>query len=351
MKLDKDAAAAAAPDKAKTPNVLNEPRFAKMLEQGDLLRAEGLDPDDLVDLLGQPETAKSGDVEKLVRAQEIYHEQITHAKEMAGTITETNIEDMAATSPELQAAIKARGDKEIAGFVQKQLLEIAISDPVRFEAMRTDQRALESYKTAESGKLKAEFERINKESGLQLDMSNVARILNNPDPAVRTQELLNEIRAGLGFWKSLVSNQWRIAGELTTLGTNIEKSKAEIKNKTEGIGKLMGLMLDENADVRAALMMEIVGKSAEKLPQEMPLKDLYTILPTESQMDAAWETRKNTIPDWGRLNEYQKDVERANFEEEYSDKIKQQVAEKGEGLWARFALFLFGGSLKAKSFK
>ena len=356
IKHDKEVAAAAAPagpEQPKFSDILNKPedqtRFTKMLEQGDLLRAEGLDPGVIIDLLAQPETVAPGDIAKLARAQEIYGEQVAHAKEIAETVTEGNIDDLATSSPELQNAIKVRGAKQMTAFIQKQLSELAISDPVRFEEMRTDQNALAAWQATESARLKGEFEKICKQRHIEPDTSTIVRILNDPNPHTRTQELRAEINSQLGFWRGLFTSE-KTFKEFQALGGDIQTAKTEIQRRTEGVGNLMGLMLEENLEVRRALMLEIVGKNPERAPQ-MPLKDLYTILTTEIQMDADWQNHKMTIRNWGRMSEYDKDLERAHFEEEYQETMRQRVAAKGTGMWAAFALFLFGGALKTKRFK
>lgn len=202
IKHDKETAAAVTPPYPRQPEVdiikkpEHEERFAKMLEQGDLLRAGGLDPQELSAILTQPDLAEAGDFSKLAQAQDIYLQQLDRSRSIIETVTNDTVQEFAASSPELQDAIKLRGPEKIAEFVQKQLSEIAMSDPARFDAIRTDSDALKTYTEAQSIHLKDEFERICKERHIEVDQSKIVRVLNNPNPYLRTQELRAEINNG-----------------------------------------------------------------------------------------------------------------------------------------------------------
>lgn len=350
-------------------------RFEKMLEVEQ--NEKRADFADIGSALADLSRAEPGDLRRFEGVRSLYAEKMDRARMLGTAVTPDSLTEMSTSSPHLADALNMIGKEEMVRLLQRQFQEIAVSDPTRFNAITSAFASLSTYRTGEYKKRNDEAvalaERYN------IDGDTYARILSNPNSSVRQRELREEVKKTYGGFKTAMN--FVLLGSLSRSSTKkLERQRVPLQDSLHqldahiaSVGSVLGLMVDENKEVRSALLREVLG---EKEVQETnmsfedmrgALKNLLSdedesLLPTpdkrtseNSKIMREWgEFKKNLTRRWlpgtgkrgGRWEEIQgakkyedrNDIEKNQAQTEFWTNYENHYGgkdfEKKDGFWA-----------------
>jgi len=316
----------------------NESRFAKMLTH------EGPEGQELARIMAAPKEAKPGDLQRIETMRAQFAERINGANTIAQEISIDTIDNFIGAHPDLQNVINAVGKQGAVDMIHKWLPEIAADDPARFAEIQSNFQAIVAYR--EKNPVIKQFKKLCEENNVQLDVDEFARVMQNPDKSERAHELRSLVRSEMGVFRKTISAISRIttvgmwspvkatAADFEGMKKKIEKGKAELSQRKQELGKTLGMMFDENDDVREALFLEMQGMKAEPKPI-LGLKEARSRISSEADALSAWDKEKKSaayqaLPDNAAKQKHLDDWQQKNV-----DHAKGE--DKGGGIWGAIA--------------
>jgi hypothetical protein len=246
-------------------------------------------------------------------------------KAMRERLSSKNIEEIVASSPELQKIAASVGPQGIREAVLRDLERLAIEDPEHFKNISD---AIENIELTEAS-IKEEDKKVSeicRKYGIgESEYLEAVRDKNNPDA------VYDLVRSRMGGFKKLFSKNETIDAEIDGVAdrtADIKRLSAEYDSRINGIGEALRATITGNEAVWTALVADLQGRSPERPEKEMSFSEFMNAPMSGENIQSEWDAYKSAHEhDQG----FSEEEGKADFASDYLDK---NVAKKKKGFWS-----------------
>ena len=238
------------------------------------------------------------DIAQLAEEREKFLRTMERVKSLKERMTAKNIEEIVATSPELQALSKLVGSKGIQGAVLKNLERLAFTDEENFENISAVVEEIESTEKEmkEADKIVAS---VCEKYGISED--EYLKALQDKDP----EAVHDLLRANTGGLRNLFKREKTIDAEIEEADAteDVQRLNKELDERLKNIAEALQATVMNNGEVYEAVVSDLSGARPEQLKKEMSLSEARNIKIDEKDALAKWLKYKAQREEDGTFDE------------------------------------------------
>jgi hypothetical protein len=274
------------------------------------------------------EKIKSGqlspeEVSELSAERQNFLATMESVKAMRERLSSKNIEEVVASSPELQKIADSVGAQGVRELVLRDLERLAIQDPEHFKNISA---AIEDIELTETS-IKEQDQKVSEICRkYNIEESEYLEAIRDKDNPNAVYDL---VKGRMGPFKKLFSKKETIDAEIDEADRteDVKKLYTEYDGRIGGLAEALRATMVDNENVWTALVAEIQGKRTDRPEKEMAFSELMDIPKSEEDIRSEWGVYKRAHEhDQGFSEEQAK----TDFTSEYLDK---NVIKKKKGFW------------------
>jgi hypothetical protein len=246
-------------------------------------------------------------------------------KAMRERLSSKNIEEIVASSPELQKIAASVGPQGIREAVLRDLERLAIKDPEHFKNISDKIEDLDKIEAS----IKEEDKRVGEICGKyknKIGESEYLKAVRSKDP----NAVYDLVESHMGMFRKVFGSKVSIGMEIAGAdrSADIRELSAEYDNRTKGLAEALHATITDNKDVWNALVADLQGERVERSEKEMSFSELSTPPVDGKGIQTEWQTYRSAHEKDPGFSE---DQAKEDFTSEYMDK---NVTKKKKGFWS-----------------
>jgi len=246
-------------------------------------------------------------------------------KAMRERLSSKNIEEVVASSPELQKIADSVGPQGIREAVLRDLERLAIKDPEHFKNVCA---AIENMDLTEAS-MKEEDKKVSeicRKYGIgESEYLEAVRDKDHPNA------VYDLVKSRMGWFKKLTSKNETIDAEIDGVAdrtADIKRLSAEYGSRMNGIAEALRATITDNENVWNTLVADLQGRNTERPEKELSFSEFMNAPMDGGNIQSEWDVYKSAHENDQGFSE---DQAKADFASDYLDK---NVLKKKSGFWS-----------------
>ncbi|MBI3442599.1 MAG: hypothetical protein HY007_02435 [Candidatus Sungbacteria bacterium] len=285
-----------------------------------------------------------GDQAKLEQKREAFAEKINSTKELLGTLTGKQLEEMAGLQGlrgqenHMKNFVNGIGVERTRALIEKHIETIAVKSPDRLKEIQGQLKQVKDFREGDFFKKRdAQVEAIYKKYGV--DDQEMKEIFQMQDSGQRVEALRNLVHERMsGFGKVVDWFSHRSYDRTSILlkqRTVMEGVIKELDERLQELGKVLNMSIDEHPEARKTFVTELHGQKENQEEASISFADASHIFSgvNEDAVNDDWREAQKTNPK----------ITKADFAKTYLKKKR----EKASGKWSS----LFTGTMLEAALK